>query len=64
MLTNAEKPMLNVEAVANSCVKSSFNLQSPFIIAVTDVGRLARMLSKYKPFSQVIVLSKNRRLAN
>lgn len=57
MLTSAEKPMSKVEAVANSTVKSAFNLQSPIIIAVTDIGRLSRMISKYKPYSQVIVIS-------
>lgn len=64
MLTHAEKPMLKVEAVANSCVKSAFNLQSPVIISVTDIGRVARMISKYKPYSQVIVLSTSKTLAN
>lgn len=64
MLTTAKKPMLKVEAVANSCVKSAFNLQSPVIISVTDIGRVSRMISKYKPYSQVIVISKSERLAN
>ncbi|CDW77623.1 pyruvate kinase [Stylonychia lemnae] len=64
MLTKAEKPMQTVEAVANSCVKSAFNLQSNVIICVTDIGRVSRMISKYKPYSQVIVLSTNKRLAN
>jgi len=64
MLTTAKKPMLKVEAVANSCVKSAFNLQSPVIISVTDIGRLSRMISKYKPYSQVIVISTSPRLAN
>lgn len=57
MLTTAKKPMLKVEAVANSCVKSAFNLQSPIIISVTDIGRVSRMISKYKPYSQVVVIS-------
>lgn len=64
MLTYAEKPMQKVEAVANSCVKSAFNLQSPAILCVTDIGRVSRMISKYKPYSQVIVMSQNRKLAN
>ncbi len=64
MLTSAEKPMQKVEVVATSCVKSAFSLQSPIIITVTDIGRLARMICKYKPYSQVIVISKNSRLAN
>jgi len=64
MLTTAKKPMLKVEAVANSCVKSAFNLQSPVIISVTDIGRVSRMISKYKPYSQVIVISTSERLAN
>jgi pyruvate kinase len=64
MLTTAKKPMLKVEAVANSCVKSAFNLQSPIIISVTDIGRVSRMISKYKPYSQVVVISTSHRLAN
>ena len=64
MLTTAKKPMLKVEAVANSCVKSAFNLQSPIIISVTDIGRVSRMISKYKPYSQVLVISTSPRLAN
>jgi len=63
MLTQAQKPMSKVEAVAISCVKSAFNLQSPVIITVTDVGRLSRMISKYRPYSQVLVISPNKRLA-
>ena len=45
-------------------MKSAFNLQSPIIISVTDIGRVSRMISKYKPYSQVVVISTSQRLAN
>ena len=64
MLQNAKKPISKCEAIANSSVKSAFNLQSPVILAETDIGRLTRMISKYRPFSQVVVICRNERLAN
>lgn len=64
MLQNAKNPMTKGEAVANSVVKSAFNLLSPVILVETDQCRLSRMISKYRPFSQVIVLCRNPRLAN
>jgi len=51
MLQNAQKPMTKSEAVANSVVRSAFNLHSPVILAQTDIGRLTRNISKYRPFS-------------
>jgi pyruvate kinase len=51
MLQHAKNPMTKSEAVANSVVKSAFNLHSPIILAETDIGRVPRFLSKYRPFS-------------
>ena len=51
MLQNAKTPMTKSEAVANSIVKSAFNLLSPVIVAETDIGRIPRFLSKYRPCS-------------
>lgn len=64
MLQNAQKPMTKSEAVANSVVRSAFNLHSPVILAQTDIGRLTRNISKYRPFSQVIVICNSARTAN
>ena len=64
MLQNSEKPMTKSEAVANSVVRSAFNLHSPVILAQTDIGRLSRNVSKYRPFSQVIVICNSSRTAN
>ena len=43
--------MTNTEAIANSIVKSAFNLKCPVIICETDLGRLPRYISKYRPYS-------------
>ena len=64
MLQNSQKPMTKSEAVANSVVRSAFNLHSPVILAQTDIGRLTRNISKYRPFSQVIVICNSMRTAN
>ena len=56
--------MSKCEAVANSTVRSAFNLHAPVIIAQTDIGRLSRYISKYRPFSQVIVICASERTAN
>ena len=56
--------MTKSEAVANSVVRSAFNLHSPVILAQTDIGRLTRNISKYRPFSQVIVICNSARTAN
>ena len=49
--------MTNTEAIANSIVKSAFNLKCPVIICETDLGRLPRYISKYRPYSQLIVVA-------
>ena len=43
-----------VEAVASSSVKTSFNLQTPYIVCLTAKGYAAVCLSKYRPFCPVI----------
>ena len=52
------------EAVANTSIKSAFNLQSPVIFGVTDMNLVTRYMSKYKPYSQMIVMTSNAKLAN
>ena len=64
MIQNAAKPMTKSEAVANSVVRSAFNLHSPVILAHTDMGRIVRMICKYRPFSQIIMICDKERTAN
>ena len=64
MLSHSEKPMQKVEAIANSLVKLSFNLQAPLIISLTDIGRIIRMISKYRPLAHLLVLTKSKKMAN
>ena len=56
--------MKTYEAVANSAIKSAFNLQSPLIIGLTDINLVTRYMSKYKPFSQMVVAASCPKLAN
>ena len=56
--------MPTYEAIASTAIKSAFHLQSPVIIGVTDSHLLTRYMSKYKPYSQMIVVVGNKKLAN
>jgi pyruvate kinase len=48
ILYKTKKPMKIVEAVASSTVKTSFNLQTPFIVCVTEKGTASKMVAKYR----------------
>ena len=48
ILYKTKKPMLIVEAVASSTVKTSFNLQTPVIVCLTEKGHAARCVAKYR----------------
>lgn len=48
ILYKAVKPMKIVEAVASSTVKTSFNLQTPIIVCVTEKGTAAKCVAKYR----------------
>jgi len=50
ILYKTQKPMKIVEAVASSTVKTSFNLQTPFIVCVTEKGTASRIVAKYRYF--------------
>lgn len=63
MLSNAEKPLNKLEAMANSSVKSAFNLQSPIILTFSDTGRIVRLLSKYRPYATIVIVTENMFLA-
>ena len=52
-----------VEAVASSSVKTSFNLQTPYIVCLTPKGRAAICLSKYRPFCPVICYTAEKNVA-
>jgi pyruvate kinase len=52
-----------VEAVASSSVKTSFNLQTPYIVCLTPHGRAAKCLSKYRPFCPVICYAPEKKIA-
>ena len=64
MLINAKKPMIKSEAIANIIVKSQYNMHSPLILCETDIGRLPRYLSKYRPIGFLVVICTSQRLAN
>ena len=64
MINQAIQPMKLYESFANSAIKSAFNLKSPVIIGVTDINKLTRYMSKYKPYSQMIVAATNPKLSN
>ena len=64
MLVNAKKPMIKSEAIANIVVKSQYNMHSPIILCETDIGRLPRYLSKYRPIGHLLIVCTSQRLAN
>lgn len=64
VLYKTKKPMRIVEAVASSTVKTSFNLQTPYIICMTEGGSSATCLSKYRPFCPIITFTNKPQIAN
>jgi len=48
ILYKTKKPMKVVEAVSSSTVKTSFNLQTPFIVCITETGNAASCVAKYR----------------
>jgi len=57
ILHRTKKPMKIVEAVASSTVKTSFNLQSPVIVCVTEKGIAGKCVSKYRPYCPVLTIT-------
>lgn len=51
------------EAIASSTVKTSFNLQAPYIICMTEKGNASVFLSKYRPFCPVITFTNKTQVA-
>jgi pyruvate kinase len=55
--------MVIVEAVASSAVKTSFNLQTPVIVCLTEKGHAARCVAKYRPYCPVLNYTSKVRVA-
>ena len=64
MINQTHYPAKTYEAIASTAIKTAFHLQSPVIIGVTDRHLLTRYMSKFKPYSQMIVAVTNPKLAN
>ena len=52
------------DAVGNAAVETSTQLGAKFIVALTDSGFTARMISRYRPNQGIICLSPNRATVN
>lgn len=52
-----------VEAVASSTVKTSFNLQTPIIISITETGNASKCVAKYRPYCPVLTLTTKPQIA-
>ena len=63
IMAHSPKPMTSYEAVASSTVKSSFNINSKFILILTRSGNAARSVAKYRPEVPVVSLSTTSRIA-
>lgn len=59
----APNPMSMVEAVCSSCVKTATDLGAKLIITITETGNTARLVSKYRPFCPVFVITAHRETA-
>eukprot|EP00761_Pharyngomonas_kirbyi_P013001 gb/GECH01013028.1/.p1 GENE.gb/GECH01013028.1/~~gb/GECH01013028.1/.p1 ORF type:complete len:497 (+),score=99.30 gb/GECH01013028.1/:1-1491(+) len=59
----APNPMSMVEAVCSSCVKTATDLKAQLIITITETGNTARLVSKYRPFCPVFVITAHRETA-
>jgi len=52
-------PISTPEAIASSCVSSTLDLPIGLIIVLTDSGKIARMVSKYRPRVKILACSIN-----
>jgi len=51
------KQMKTVESVAAAAVQTSLDLELPLIIVLTEGGKLARVVSKYRPQCKILACS-------
>jgi len=58
-----EPPISPVESIASSAVKTSFDIQAKLILVMTESGKTARLVSKYRPEAQILVLTQSPKTA-
>jgi pyruvate kinase len=57
-------PLLNVpESVASSAVKTAWDLQANLIVALSETGNTARLVSKYRPHCPIVCVTCNEGVA-
>jgi len=52
-------PIVTAEAVASACCSAALDLPISLIIVLTDSGKLARLVSKYRPKQKILACSIN-----
>jgi len=57
--TLSPKPIQTAEAVASACCSAALDLNIGLIIVLTDSGKLARLVSKYRPRQKILACSIN-----
>jgi pyruvate kinase len=55
--TMSKQPVETAEAVASACVQAVLDLDLPLIIVLTEGGKLARVVSKYRPPCKILACS-------
>eukprot|EP00357_Protocruzia_adherens_P000365 CAMPEP_0114995960 /NCGR_PEP_ID=MMETSP0216-20121206/14033_1 /TAXON_ID=223996 /ORGANISM="Protocruzia adherens, Strain Boccale" /LENGTH=517 /DNA_ID=CAMNT_0002360087 /DNA_START=39 /DNA_END=1592 /DNA_ORIENTATION=+ len=57
-------PMSTAEAIASGAVKTSLDMKVRCILVVTESGRTARLLAKYRPKQRILALTFDKTVAN
>lgn len=52
------------DVTSQTVVQASHNVEAKFIVALTESGRTARMIARYKPAERIIALTSNQTTAN
>ena len=55
--TNTPKPLITAESVAASAASAALNLDIDLIVCITDTGRIARLVAKYRPQQPILACS-------
>lgn len=53
---NSEKPLSLEEAICLSAVSSASEVMAGLIVVITETGKTARLVAKYKPFQPILAL--------